>query len=201
MAHILTGVPRIMAEALPQFLFHGTNEGGAIRANGMRASKANAAGRGVYGFAWFFATEEAALGYCMVPTEDAADGCGLPEVLVYRYVGTMPLLDLRGLEKDDIDGLGGALHNEAVEQARAAGVVIHSTTPRPDDEWGFIVSENLQYLESRHPTEAWYAQKEQEQIDHEAYLDAQEERRAKERALEERLQQARQRYVQSQKPG
>lgn len=195
MSHTLTGVPKIRPDDVPVLLYHGTNQGESIRAGGLRASNANAAGRGVYGFAWFFATEEGALKYCLVQTE--RDGWGAPEVLVYRYVGTMPILDLRGLEKEDIDRLGGAIHGGAIEQAGAAGVLIHSTTGRANDEWGFVVSGDLQYVESRCPTETWYAQKAQEQVDHEAYLAAQEDRRAKERALEERLRQARQRHDQS----
>jgi hypothetical protein len=187
MVHVLTNVPKIMPDAIPRLLYHGTNLGEAIRARGMRASKANAAGRGIYGFAWFFAAEEDALRYCLARSEDGPDGWADPEVLVYRYTGALPLLDLRGLEKEDIDGLGGAIHDAVTEAAGLGGVLIHSTTGRGIDEWGFVVSGNLRYVEARCPSKAWFALKEEEAREHERYISELDERRRQEKALEEEL--------------
>jgi hypothetical protein len=191
----LDDIPRIGPECIPNPLYHGTNKGDLIRASTIRASHANAGGRGIHQMIWFFADEEAAFRYCTAHSMDGPHGWGLPEVLIYRYCGTRPILDLRGFERDDVlQAIGDSTFSEAIEQAAGAGVLIHSTTTIEHDEWGFASAADLKYIEAKRPTDEWFARKQEDERAHEIYCAKLQERRGAEEELEAKLVELRKRH-------
>lgn len=153
-------LPIIDPSAVPELLYHGTNMGEAIRGSSILPSKANAGSRGLSNLIWFSAKEETAANYCFADPMDGPHGWGSPEILVYRYIGGKPLLDLRGLERPDIvKFLGPKKLTEVIAEAGCGGILTHSTTFREGDEWGFVSAGDLEYVTAKEPSEAWFIRK------------------------------------------